>query len=70
MHYHNLEYEARKSIWETFLSITTSPEILASLDMDKLAAYELNGRQIRSVVRLSCARARIEKNYFINGNID
>ena len=61
MHYHNLEYDARKTIWETFLTITTTPEIIATLDMEKLAAFNLNGRQIRSVVRLSCARSRIEK---------
>jgi len=61
LHYHELSAMARAQIWDTFLQATLDPEILKGLDIEQLASFELNGRQIRSCVRLSCARARIEQ---------
>ena len=63
LHYNDLDVFARQSIWNTFLHATvTNSEALAKLDIDKLCSFELNGRQIRSCVRLSVARARIDNS--------
>jgi len=63
LHYNNLDENARRQIWGTFLNATvTNEEAFAKLDIEKLASYEMNGRQIRSCVRLSIARARIDNS--------
>jgi len=60
LHYHDLDTAARKQIWETFLNASVANEsALQAMDLDKLASFDLNGRQIRSCVRLSVSRARI-----------
>merc|ERR1712137_1256661 len=60
LHYHDLDTDARKQIWETFLNASvTNESALQAMDLDQLASFELNGRQIRSCVRLSVSRARI-----------
>jgi SpoVK/Ycf46/Vps4 family AAA+-type ATPase len=61
LHYHDLGIAARAQIWENFLQATVDSETYDTLSIEQLAAFELNGRQIRSCVRLSCARARIEQ---------
>ena len=61
LNYHDLDQITRYSIWNNFLKETiTNSEALSSLDFDKLSSYELNGRQIRSCIRLGVACARIE----------
>lgn len=63
LHYSDLDENARRQIWATFLQATVSnSEALSKLDSCKLATYEMNGRQIRSCVRLSIARARIDNS--------
>merc|ERR1712137_839406 len=64
LHYHELDYAARAQIWQTFLSASVlNEEALNGLDIPHLASFEMNGRQIRSVVRLSVAQARIDQSY-------
>jgi SpoVK/Ycf46/Vps4 family AAA+-type ATPase len=60
IHYPKLSEESRKSLWHSFL-IRASPESAADLiyrgDLDIFAREDLNGRQIRNVVRTAHALA-------------
>jgi AAA+ superfamily predicted ATPase len=62
LHYEALDQPARKKIWETLLDAakipykTTSAENNESeviLDLDALSQYDLNGRQIKNIIRLA-----------------
>ncbi|OAG03183.1 P-loop containing nucleoside triphosphate hydrolase protein [Paraphaeosphaeria sporulosa] len=58
--YPQLGEEARRTIWTTFVSSTSSSTVPVWLDdefLDEVAAYEINGRQIKNVTRLACAIA-------------
>lgn len=46
-----LAKEARRQIWDGFLRETTLPAQLSDEDLDKLADWELNGRQIKSAIK-------------------
>jgi hypothetical protein len=58
IHYPKLSEETRKSLWHSFLA-RASPESAASLiytgELDVFAREDLNGRQIRNVVRTAHA---------------
>ena len=60
IHYPKLSKETRKSLWDSFLG-RASPESAAAMiyngGLDEFAQEDLNGRQIRNVVRTAHALA-------------
>jgi len=61
LHYQALDQTARKQIWENLLS---SAKIEAKLDCEELSQYELNGRQIKNIIRLAQTIAHEENVSF------
>jgi len=66
LHYDDLDVNARAQIWETFLTLakekaaqsnTVAVEVPSKEGLLDLAKHDLNGRQIKTVVRLSQALA-------------
>jgi hypothetical protein len=58
--YPPLSATSRRELWETFItsgSAENKPEWVDSNLLDKLAGYELNGRQIKNIVRAGFALA-------------
>jgi DNA replicative helicase MCM subunit Mcm2 (Cdc46/Mcm family) len=57
--YRDLTEDAREQIWKNFLELAkiSSPDI----DAKELAKYDINGRQIKTTVRLAQALAAAEK---------
>lgn len=49
--YEPLDVVSRKQVWANLL--THAQLDASSLDVDKLATYDINGRQIKNVIRLS-----------------
>jgi DNA polymerase III delta prime subunit len=56
--YRDLDEEARKQIWANFLEVTGIDA--AELNLNDLAKYDINGRQIKTAVRLAQALAKSE----------
>ncbi len=54
--YDDLNEEAREQIWKTFFDYTE----IKSVNVNDLAKFELNGRQIKNAVRLAQALAKKE----------
>lgn len=48
-----LTKDARRQIWDGFLAEITPPAQLSDEDLDRLADWELNGRQIKSAIKTS-----------------
>lgn len=46
-----LTKNARRQIWDGFLGKITPPAQLSDEDLDRLANWELNGRQIKSAIK-------------------
>ena len=60
--YHSLTTAARKELFINFISRTSkTPPIFDEETLDRLAAVEINGRQIKNAVRTASALARDEK---------
>lgn len=57
LRYESLDFEARIQIWENLLRRASLP-ISSEVILKKLGNHELNGRQIKGVVRLACALAK------------
>lgn len=57
--YSDLDFASRREIWANLLDAAGVTE-QAKLNIDKLAAFELNGRQIRTVIRLALSLAQSE----------
>jgi hypothetical protein len=58
--YPALSATSRRELWETFItsgSAENKPQWIDSALLDKLAGYELNGRQIKNIVRTGFALA-------------
>jgi ATP-dependent 26S proteasome regulatory subunit len=55
IHYPNLDYKSRFHIWNTFASI------LSEFELEHLAHEELNGRQIKNIVKTARLLATNEK---------
>jgi len=54
LHYDNLDEAARGVVWRNFISaFKESGGKVGKMDYEELASYNLNGRQIRSTVKLS-----------------
>lgn len=57
LHYPALTKKSRKQIWINFINRIQERESFKSEEMDALAGLELNGRQIKSVVKTACLLA-------------
>jgi AAA+ superfamily predicted ATPase len=51
LHYPTLDLSARRQIWQNFIVKLPGGSNIWGADLDKLAALELNGRQIKSVIK-------------------
>jgi SpoVK/Ycf46/Vps4 family AAA+-type ATPase len=51
MAYPNLTNTSRRQIWNNFLSLSKQKSEISSKDLDELAEIELNGRQIKNVLK-------------------
>ncbi|KAG5783998.1 hypothetical protein H9Q73_002356 [Fusarium xylarioides] len=69
IHYPNLDYTSRLHIWETFVNTGTDGNSLSKDELDKLAGVELNGRQIKNVVKTARLLATHEKTQLAMGHI-
>lgn len=58
--YSDLYFASRRKIWANLLDAASVDLAQARLDLEKLAAFELNGRQIRTVIRLALSLAQTE----------
>ncbi|KAI1021509.1 hypothetical protein LB505_000297 [Fusarium chuoi] len=61
IHYPNLDYTSRLHIWKTFVNIGDDKSSLSEDELDELAGVELNGRQIKNVVKTARLLATHEK---------
>ncbi|KAF5569175.1 TOB3 (member of AAA-ATPase family) [Fusarium phyllophilum] len=69
IHYPNLDYTSRLHIWKTFVGICNDGNSISEDELDKLAAVELNGRQIKNVVKTARLLATHEKTQLAMGHI-
>ena len=65
IHFPNLTPDARQQVWQTFLlkipGISADNALLATATLRGLAAQDLNGRQIKNVVRAAYSLAKSER---------
>ncbi|EWZ43819.1 hypothetical protein BFJ63_vAg14115 [Fusarium oxysporum f. sp. narcissi] len=69
IHYPNLDYTSRLHIWRTFVNIGTDWNSLSEDELDELAGVELNGRQIKNVVKTARLLATHERTQLAMGHI-
>ncbi|KAI1027036.1 hypothetical protein LB504_007856 [Fusarium proliferatum] len=69
IHYPNLDYASRLHIWKTFVNIGDDESSLSEDELDELASVELNGRQIKNVVKTARLLATHEKTYLAMSHI-
>ncbi|RKK85414.1 hypothetical protein BFJ69_g1558 [Fusarium oxysporum] len=69
IHYPNLDYTSRLHIWRTFVNIGTDGNSLSEDELDELAGVELNGRQIKNVVKTARLLATHERTQLAMGHI-
>jgi AAA+ superfamily predicted ATPase len=63
--YPNLDATARRKLWQTFITHENQrpmPRWMTKEDLDKLSQEELNGRQIKNVVRTAKALAEADSS--------
>ncbi|KAF5588709.1 TOB3 (member of AAA-ATPase family) [Fusarium pseudoanthophilum] len=70
IHYPNLDYTSRLHIWKTFVNIGTDGSNLSEDELDELAGVELNGRQIKNVVKTARLLATHEKTQLAMSHIN
>ncbi|KAF5535559.1 TOB3 (member of AAA-ATPase family) [Fusarium napiforme] len=70
IHYPNLDYTSRLHIWKTFVNIGTDGNSLSEDELDELAGVELNGRQIKNVVKTARLLATHEKTQLAMSHIN
>ncbi|KAJ5101714.1 hypothetical protein NUU61_003936 [Penicillium alfredii] len=58
--YRNLDASSRRHIWSQFLDTPSGPAF-SSEQLDKVAAVELNGRQIKNVLKTANLLAQVER---------
>lgn len=68
IHYPNLDYTSRLHIWKTFVNIGDESS-LSEDELDELASVELNGRQIKNVVKTARLLATHEKTQLAMSHI-
>ena len=70
MAYPNLTSSSRRQIWKTFLTLSKQNSDISDEDLDELAEIDLNGRQIKNVLKtafLIAVRKRMPlKKEFVN----
>ncbi|KAL9570764.1 hypothetical protein ACKAV7_005101 [Fusarium commune] len=69
IHYPNLDYTSRLHIWKTFVNIGTDGNSISEDELDELANVELNGRQIKNVVKTARLLATHERTQLAMGHI-
>ncbi|KAF5717881.1 AAA family ATPase [Fusarium globosum] len=69
IHYPNLDYTSRLHIWKTFVNIGDDGSSLSEDELDELAGVELNGRQIKNVVKTARLLATHEKTQLAMSHI-
>jgi len=57
LHYADLDFDSREKIWKNLLDSAG----VKGIDTKELAKFDLNGRQIRTAIRLSTAMAKMSK---------
>ncbi|KAF5976572.1 TOB3 (member of AAA-ATPase family) [Fusarium coicis] len=70
IHYPNLDYTSRLHIWKTFVNIRNDGSSLSEDELDELAGVELNGRQIKNVVKTARLLAAHEKTQLAMSHIN
>lgn len=68
MAYPNLTSSSRRQIWKNFLTLSKQKSEISENDLDELAEIELNGRQIKNVLKTSFLisvrkRSALKKEY-------
>ncbi|KAF4437117.1 TOB3 (member of AAA-ATPase family) [Fusarium acutatum] len=69
IHYPNLDYTSRLHIWKKFVNIGSDGNSLSEDELDELAVVELNGRQIKNVVKTARLLATHERTHLAMGHI-
>ncbi|KAF5625509.1 AAA family ATPase [Fusarium sp. NRRL 25303] len=69
IHYPNLDYTSRLHIWKTFVNIGDDESSLSEDELGELASVELNGRQIKNVVKTARLLATHEKTQLAMSHI-
>ncbi|KAF4497993.1 TOB3 (member of AAA-ATPase family) [Fusarium agapanthi] len=69
IHYPNLDYTSRLHIWKTFMNIDSNRSSLSADELDELAGVELNGRQIKNVVKTARLLATHERTQLAMSHI-
>ncbi|KAG6829012.1 hypothetical protein H0H87_012876, partial [Tephrocybe sp. NHM501043] len=65
MHYPDLNHDARKAIWKTFVQRTSGDQgRFNDNDYNNLASYKLNGRQIKNTLSVAAALAAEQNSPF------
>lgn len=63
--YENLTLESRKEVWNTFLGIRSNPgdevSAISEKDIDEFVKVDMNGREIKNVVKSASLLALSEK---------
>jgi hypothetical protein len=62
IHYPALDTASRLHIWQTFVKMGSAQSGLTDMDLENLAKIEMNGRQIKNVIktgRLLCKQQNI-----------
>ncbi|KAF4950122.1 hypothetical protein FGADI_8391 [Fusarium gaditjirri] len=70
IHYPNLDYASRLHIWKTFVNIGTDGNSLSEDELDELGSVELNGRQIKNVVKTARLLATHERTQLVMSHIN
>ena len=55
--YQELSIESRRLVWKNFLDNSVQDHVVSSKDLDELARMNMNGRQIKNIVRAAQALA-------------
>ncbi len=65
--YQPLDFDARKQVWKNLLSAASIHSSMEETDIDFLASKEMNGRQIKNVIRMAQSLI-MDKDYNPNSN--
>ena len=51
MAYKNLSFSSRRHVWSNFIGASSQGHEISDEDLDRLAAYAMNGREIKNVLK-------------------
>lgn len=60
LHFDKLDTTSRRTLWSRFLERATGDDVAGRFDVDRLANFELNGREIKHAVQTAQAVALVE----------